>query len=294
VQGIDLGQQAHVLGRVASPEGLRRRPASILDTSRGHVLRDQARHLRARDAGDLAQVQPRQPLVGLTQARIAEPSELVGDEAVGRLTLRRGEIQRRTAGEEGTNLRKPLQALGLERHDHPPMIPAPARRLQAHFTLESRHPFRLICHWKRLLLALQRHRAYIRRAHRVAPANGGVVMAELQIAVRPAGCLRICALCLWVVALPAGAERSNADFVAACTSSSNLPQANCECAAGKAQAKMSADGFAFLVATLEGDQAASDALRAKLPLDQMMKAATFMTRGPAQCAREAAVQDGTQ
>jgi len=61
VQGIDpvsehggrLGQQTHVLGRIAPRERLRRRPAVVLDPSRGSVLRDQARQLRPRDARHL-------------------------------------------------------------------------------------------------------------------------------------------------------------------------------------------------------------------------------------------------
>jgi len=44
-----------------------------------------------------------------------------------------------------------LEPLGLEHDDHPPMIPN-SDRLQAHFTLESRPPFRLMCRWKRLII----------------------------------------------------------------------------------------------------------------------------------------------
>jgi hypothetical protein len=39
------------------------------------------------------------------------------------------------------------------------------------------------------------------------------------------------------------------------------------------------------VATLEGNDAVTAQLRSKLPIDQVMKAGTFMTRGPAQCAK---------
>ena len=83
-------------------------------------------------------------------------------------------------------------------------------------------------------------------------------------------------------------ERTESDFVKACTSSSNLSQAVCECSAKKARGELSADGFAFLVASLEGDDAATAKLRGKLPIDQAMKAGTFMLRGPSQCAKEAA------
>ena len=81
-------------------------------------------------------------------------------------------------------------------------------------------------------------------------------------------------------------ERSAVDFVKACTASSNLSPAVCECSAKKAKSELTPDGFAMLVASLEGNDAAAAELRGKLPIDQVMKAGTFMTRGPAQCAKE--------
>lgn len=82
------------------------------------------------------------------------------------------------------------------------------------------------------------------------------------------------------------AERTEADFVKACTTSSNLSAAICACSAAKARAELTADGFALVVATLEGDDKTAAELRSRLPLEQTMKAGTFMTRGPSQCARE--------
>ena len=78
-------------------------------------------------------------------------AELGRDEAIGGLTLRRREGQRRAAGEEGSNLLQCLEPLGLERHDHPPMIPAP-RRPSGSLYVGITRPFRLMCHWKRLLV----------------------------------------------------------------------------------------------------------------------------------------------
>ena len=83
-------------------------------------------------------------------------------------------------------------------------------------------------------------------------------------------------------------ERTESDFVKACTASSNLSQAVCECSAKKAKGELSADGFAFLVASLEGNDEVTAKLRGKLPIEQTMKAGTFMARGPSQCAKEAA------
>jgi hypothetical protein len=86
----------------------------------------------------------------------------------------------------------------------------------------------------------------------------------------------------------AASERTEDDFVKACTTSSNLSRPVCECSAMKAKGELTPDGFALLVATLEGNDAAAAQLRSKLPIDQVMKAGTFMTRGPAQCAKESA------
>lgn len=97
------------------------------------------------------------------------------------------------------------------------------------------------------------------------------------------------ALGLVAFSLPVAAtERTEADFVAACTASSNLSPAVCECSAKKAKGELTADGFALLVASLEGNDAVAAQLRSKLPIDQTMKAGTFMLRGPSQCAKETA------
>jgi hypothetical protein len=84
------------------------------------------------------------------------------------------------------------------------------------------------------------------------------------------------------------ADRTDADFTKACAASSNLSAAVCACSAAKARSELTPDGFALLVATLEGNEPAAAKLRSKLPIDQVMKAGTFMTRGPAACASESA------
>ncbi len=94
--------------------------------------------------------------------------------------------------------------------------------------------------------------------------------------------------CLTATLPVAAGERTEDDFVEACTASSNLSSGICRCSAAKARGELTADGFALLVATLEGDDAAAAQLRGKLPIDQVMKAGTFMTRGPAQCAEDSA------
>lgn len=82
----------------------------------------------------------------------------------------------------------------------------------------------------------------------------------------------------------AASDRNDTDFIGACVASSNLPEAVCACSAAKARSELSPDGFSLLVATLEGDEAAAAKLRSNLPMDQIVKASTFMVRGPAACA----------
>ncbi len=79
-----------------------------------------------------------------------------------------------------------------------------------------------------------------------------------------------------------------ADFVAACTASSNLPGPTCECAGRKAKAQLSAKGYEFLVASLRNDAERTTQLRGELTVEEAMTAGTFMVRGPAECARERA------
>lgn len=76
------------------------------------------------------------------------------------------------------------------------------------------------------------------------------------------------------------------DFVAACGKSTNLEPNICQCTGEKAKADLSADGYAFLVASLNEDTAKTEELRGKLPLPELMKASMFMTKGPAACAKK--------
>jgi hypothetical protein len=100
------------------------------------------------------------------------------------------------------------------------------------------------------------------------------------------------AISVAVFACPAlASDRTEGDFVKACTTSSNLSPAVCECSARKAKSELTPDGFALLVAMLEGNDAAATQLRGRLPIDQVMKAGTFMARGPAQCAKDSAATD---
>jgi len=78
------------------------------------------------------------------------------------------------------------------------------------------------------------------------------------------------------------------DFSKACVASANLSEAVCDCVAKKAQAELSDDGFAFLVATLQGNDDQTAALRAKLAIPEAIAAGMFMVSGPAQCVQDLA------
>lgn len=97
------------------------------------------------------------------------------------------------------------------------------------------------------------------------------------------------ALSLLLVMVPvAASERTEVDFFKACTASSNLSPAVCECSARKAKGELTAEEFTLLVATLAGNDKLVAQLRSKLPAEQVMKSGTFMLRGPSQCAKESA------
>ncbi len=96
-------------------------------------------------------------------------------------------------------------------------------------------------------------------------------------------------ICFLLFELPGyAADRSEPEFVKACLSSSNLSKEICGCSAKKAKSELSPDGFALVVAMLEQNNEVSASLRGKLPVEQTMKAGTFMARAPGQCAKESA------
>ena len=84
------------------------------------------------------------------------------DPAIGLLARGHGEVQWRGAVQEGADLLEGLKTLGMQLHDHPPMIPKPAPSgssaggitplLQAHLPLEIDTSSRLILYWTRLTL----------------------------------------------------------------------------------------------------------------------------------------------
>jgi hypothetical protein len=75
------------------------------------------------------------------------------------------------------------------------------------------------------------------------------------------------------------------EFVDACTSSSNLDRPVCRCMAEKAEADLSDDERAFLLAVLRKDEARVGELQNRLGVAGAMRAGTFMTE-IASCAVE--------
>jgi len=69
-----------------------------------------------------------------------------------------------------------------------------------------------------------------------------------------------------------------------CMSQLNVPDAICDCLAGKA-AEMTDDQQVFIVGTLEGDPAKVDSVRASLGAQEVMQATMFMVNQPSACAR---------
>jgi len=82
-----------------------------------------------------------------------------------------------------------------------------------------------------------------------------------------------------------------ADFVTACTHSSNLDESMCNCVGENAKTDLGPEGFDYLVATLAKDKSTADALRPKLGMERLMKASLYMTKGPAKCAAAAAPKE---
>lgn len=135
----------------------------------GVAKQKNSRALSAGESADLGQVVPDQPFVGLAQAQEAELAQGDLDPGVGVLARGDGEVERGGTGQEGAYLLEGLKVLGMQFHDHSPMIPkpAPSGSLAAGFTpsvrahlpldkahigrtvrldVEWRHEYRCPCH----------------------------------------------------------------------------------------------------------------------------------------------------
>lgn len=83
-----------------------------------------------------------------------------------------------------------------------------------------------------------------------------------------------------------GGDADTQDSVGACLASSNLAPPICRCSARKASEELSFEAFAFLVATLQGDDRRTEELRGQLETAEAMEAGTVTVQVPADCAAE--------
>jgi len=90
---------------------------------------------------------------------------------------------------------------------------------------------------------------------------------------------------LFLAAGCAGAGGFQAEFVDACTTSTNMEAAICECMAEKAEADLNENEREFVLAALQEDEARTEELRSELGVDGAMRAGMFMTN-VASCAVE--------
>ncbi len=70
----------------------------------------------------------------------------------------------------------------------------------------------------------------------------------------------------------------------ACETASNVGADTCRCMASRARAELSEDGFMFVTAAYEKDEAVTATLRSRMPPTDTIAASMFMVSGPAQCA----------
>ena len=97
---------------------------------------------------------------------------------------------------------------------------------------------------------------------------------------------RYSALVVSLFVFACGGGDAEQEFTDACTSSSNLGEAVCECLANQAQEDLSDKGIEFLIAGMSGDMDRTEELRGELDVDEAMAAGMFMVHAPASCAEE--------
>jgi len=83
----------------------------------------------------------------------------------------------------------------------------------------------------------------------------------------------------FILALIGYGERCEANdintFVQACLSSYNWEEPHCECAAEEADERLTPNGFAFLVATMNKDEAKAKELASQLDMNEKLEAGMF-------------------
>lgn len=111
--GIDLGQEADVLGRVAPSNGLRGRSAPVPQRLPVPHSPYQAREPRPRQPGHLGQIRPHQALLSLAKAPVPEALERLPDKGIARLPYGGLNLDPLATRQKGPQVIKGLQPLGL-------------------------------------------------------------------------------------------------------------------------------------------------------------------------------------
>ena len=92
---------------------------------------------------------------------------------------------------------------------------------------------------------------------------------------------------IFIVVLIGYGERCEANdinaFVQACLSSYNWEEPLCECVAEKADERLTPNGFAFLVATMNNDEAKVAELASQLDMNEKLEAGMFFVNAPQEC-----------
>ena len=98
---------------------------------------------------------------------------------------------------------------------------------------------------------------------------------------------RVLLISMFILALIGYGERCEANdinaFVQACLSSYNWEEPLCECVAEKADERLTPNGFAFLVATMNNDEAKIAELRDQIDMNEKLDAGMFMVNTPQEC-----------
>jgi hypothetical protein len=97
--------------------------AAIPDAARAAILADQSRDLGAGQAGDRHQIAAQHAFVRAPATPLAKAPERVGNKSISVFSRRDLEIDDLTAGDKRSNVFNGLESLGMELHNHPPMIP---------------------------------------------------------------------------------------------------------------------------------------------------------------------------
>jgi hypothetical protein len=92
---------------------------------------------------------------------------------------------------------------------------------------------------------------------------------------------------IFILTLIGHADRSEANdinaFVQACLSAYNWEQPLCQCAAEKADERLTPNGFAFLIAVMNEDMARAEELRGQMDINEKADAGMFFVNTPQEC-----------